>query len=476
MVNINNDEEGLVKLLVKIQNKEAQINLLQETLSNNRLLQSKIISSIQPKMGITFKHEDLEEKKKKLMTKWRKDTLQIAIEEKQRELDECRLEFESKKTKYEEDHRENTEIYNRLEKESIRTTNRINKKMNKKLAFHQQQTITNTKKFTSSKKFERKKKQSKRRKKLNRINYKRKQKEKKQAAIDQILMKIRNENIVINLSNLDIPSSTILYLAKGLGFVKSNKVDKQDLKYDTLEFIRKVEWKAFFKDQPEQTPPTSPIIHQDLRVSSGKGPNIQNTLIDDIKTRLLGWISNHEVKTPTQNLTPLELRGRSWILKKINNKELFVSKADKGGATLILNYVDVKSAIETELYNTAKFEKISNNAEIHMQEVQKKTVNLVKNLGWKKQLTDEDKKLICGLNQNNNLMLDPEYKPDQPYVYPLFKIHKLSQVQIEEKKVPPNRLVHASKHGPMYRVEKWCSPYLSTISQSFCGDEFILDK
>ena len=36
--------------------------------------------------------------------------------------------------------------------------------------------------------------------------------------------------------------------------------------------------------------------------------------------------------------------------------------------------------------------------------------------------------------------------------------------------------LHASKHGPMYRVEKWCSPYLSTISQSFCGDEFILDR
>ena len=28
----------------------------------------------------------------------------------------------------------------------------------------------------------------------------------------------------------------------------------------------------------------------------------------------------------------------------------------------------------------------------------------------------------------------------------------------------------------MYRIEKWCSPYLTLISRSFCGDEFLLDR
>ena len=60
---------------------------------------------------------------------------------------------------------------------------------------------------------------------------------------------------------------------------------------------------------------------------------------------------------------------RKWILEKIHNKELFVTKVDKGGATLILNYVDVKTAIETELYNPIKFEQVSNNAESHLQDV-----------------------------------------------------------------------------------------------------------
>ena len=69
----------------------------------------------------------------------------------------------------------------------------------------------------------------------------------------------------------------------------------------------------------------------------------------------------------------------------------------------------------------------------------------------------------------------PEYQPESPYAYPLFKIHKLSSSDIENKKIPPNRLVHASKFGPLYRMEKWCSPYLTTISRDFCKEEFILD-
>ena len=26
-----------------------------------------------------------------------------------------------------------------------------------------------------------------------------------------------------------------------------------------------------------------------------------------------------------------------------------------------------------------------------------------------------------------------------------------------------------------YRMEKWCSPYLTTISRAFCGEEYVLD-
>ena len=96
-------------------------------------------------------------------------------------------------------------------------------------------------------------------------------------------------------------------------------------------------------------------------------------------------------------------------------------------------------------------------------------------LEQRKVISSHDKTLITGLNENNNHKRAPEYQPESPYAYPLFKIHKLSKIDIANKKVPPNRLVHASKHGPLYRMEKWCSPYLTKISREFCKNEFILD-
>ena len=79
------------------------------------------------------------------------------------------------------------------------------------------------------------------------------------------------------------------------------------------------------------------------------------------------------------------------------------------------------------------------------------------------------------MTDKNHPKLAPEYQPESPYAYPLFKIHKLTEPEIQQKKIPPSRLVHASKFGPLYRMEKWASPYLTTISREFCKEEFILD-
>ena len=69
-------------------------------------------------------------------------------------------------------------------------------------------------------------------------------------------------------------------------------------------------------------------------------------------------------------------------------------------------------------------------------------------------ISERDKTLITDLNDKNNLKHAHCFKPVVPYVYPLFKIHKLNQEQIVNKVTPPIRLVHATKEGPLYRLEK----------------------
>ena len=79
------------------------------------------------------------------------------------------------------------------------------------------------------------------------------------------------------------------------------------------------------------------------------------------------------------------------------------------------------------------------------------------------------------MSDRNKTKLAPEYRAESPYTYPSFKIHKLSKEEIDQKKIPPARLIHASKFGPLYRMEKWCSPYLTKWSRKYCESEFILD-
>ncbi len=141
-------------------------------------------------------------------------------------------------------------------------------------------------------------------------------------------------------------------------------------------------------------------------------------------------------------------------MDKIKSESIFVTKADKGGATLIMNFADVKAAIENKLFNDNKFTKLERNMEDQLNYVKQEVKALTIHLEQRKLISEYDKTLIAGVNSNNRPKLAPEYHPESPYAYPLFKLHKLSNTDIENKKIPPNRLVHASKFGPLYRMEK----------------------
>ena len=96
------------------------------------------------------------------------------------------------------------------------------------------------------------------------------------------------ENIVVNLSKIVIPDVVYLYLAKGLNFVPSKETDPSSLKFDAHNFIRKLKWKAFFKQHPEIQNADNDIVHRDLLVESNKHPDYQHSTIENVKIKLLG--------------------------------------------------------------------------------------------------------------------------------------------------------------------------------------------
>ena len=87
----------MMKLLSKIQMHEAQKTLLLETLNTKTLLESKVISSLQPSVGRTFLYQNLENSKKNILMNTRRKLIQLAIKEKDLELERLNNEFNAKK-------------------------------------------------------------------------------------------------------------------------------------------------------------------------------------------------------------------------------------------------------------------------------------------------------------------------------------------------------------------------------------------
>ena len=75
------DEEKLLKVISKIHTIESQEKLISLVKDNTQLLQSKILSSIQPKISKEFSYIDLENNKKTLLINVRKQLLKLAAEE-----------------------------------------------------------------------------------------------------------------------------------------------------------------------------------------------------------------------------------------------------------------------------------------------------------------------------------------------------------------------------------------------------------
>ena len=366
------------EILSKIQMHEAQKSLLTETINNGTLLKSKIMSSLQPSVGRTFINEQFETRKTNLLLNTRKKLMQLAVNEKEFELQRLNNEFDTLKRTYLDHTEDSVRFLTKMEQSSHRRTQKINERMNKKVNFHLQRQDQNIEFTTTKKQVKKRRKWTQNKKKKTRAKYKLKQKLKKQEAIKSSVNKIKEENVVVNMSREDLPDSAYLFLGKGLGFVPTKKIDVHDLKYDTAEFIRKLSWKAFFKANPELQSDNDPsgTLHRDIKVSGFTSPVFNHPLLEEIKMKLNGWIANHVPQSPKSNLSILEIQGKIWLTEKINEKKLFVTKADKGGATLVMNYEDVQTAVRNELNKEDKFTQIQRTPEEQLAHVREEVRSL----------------------------------------------------------------------------------------------------
>ena len=168
-------------------------------------------------------------------------------------------------------------------------------------------------------------------------NWKKNRRKAKVESLQARVKKIKDSNMVVNLSQCTIPDLAYIYLANGLKLVESETVDKEDLRFDLNEFIRKVSWKAYFhRDGGGSTDDDE--MHKALRVKSNKYPDFSTPLLEEVKTKIQSWLLNFTPTLPEPNISPQALQGRKWVVDNVKSHNIFVTRADKGGAIIILLY------------------------------------------------------------------------------------------------------------------------------------------
>ena len=63
-----------------------------------------------------------------------------------------------------------------------------------------------------------------------------------------------------------------------------------------------------------------------------------------------------------------------------------------------------------------------------------------------------------------------------PYLYPLFKLHKLSKEAIAARTIPPSRMVTGATNGPTYRLCQYTELILKDVVSKYCAPEMLKDS
>ena len=193
-------------------------------------------------------------------------------------------------------------------------------------------------------------------------------------------------------------------------------------------------------------------------------------MTDKIKDR----IKNIEMpKRNRRNLTLLEAKGQKWCKRMISQRKLYITRVDKGGCIIILDANEVHNIMMDTLENRKKYEKLKKDPR---DEIKKKIKKEICEYASRDLLSPEDVFAITGITRRGGMSHGHEFVVGKPYMYPLFKLHKLTPEQIERKMTPPTRMVTSGVGGPTFRLGSFIDALLKPIVLKYCAGELVRDS
>ena len=246
--------------------------------------------------------------------------------------------------------------------------------------------------------------------------------------------------MIINLSCKLFSVYDFKLLNKGLNFCPTPGIyNSRDFDNDFKDFARKIKLKAHF----------GPQSNTNEEIKDGFKPETDKTweplyTHHTVKTFLEALEKDvNEVQPLTNNVTRCNLSKNERLslerLKKMD--DIIITKADKGGATVILDIEDYIKEAERQLHDTDTYETLEGDPTLMYNDIINNAIDKLKN---ENELTS---KLALSLKTN---------KPKTPKFYTLPKIHKENN---------PGRPVVNSIESHTSKISKYVDFYLQPIAQ-----------
>ena len=216
---------------------------------------------------------------------------------------------------------------------------------------------------------------------------------------------------MINLTGTPLSDTHIKLLSKGLSFSPTNTPNDFDIKIDLFRFYRSIHLKAWYKlgaGRPSTSLETL-NTHTPFRPKSQFCPRWQNATLETFENKV-----NYEVEkilaSKKQQWQPNLTREERQALKELmDNKNIVIKSADKGGAVVVWGYEQYIKEAQRQLQDTNFYTPLKNNP----------TDSLVNEL--KMILTEaRDDDLIS--TQELEFLFEPQ--PRMASLYLLPKVHK----------------------------------------------------
>ena len=179
-----------------------------------------------------------------------------------------------------------------------------------------------------------------------------------------------------NLSSTQLTEDEMKVLSKCLKFTPTPKANVSELKTDIMEFNRKLRLTEYFHADNNNDVENTMIPTHEIDLVRNKS----NFDPKPAKTKTLKYVCNTLSSLPIDdtnntNKNNLTTKERRALNKLMNNTDIVIKEADKGGAVVIMNKEFYNSKIKDMLENDQYYIKINNNEDKKNMTKIKRTIN-----------------------------------------------------------------------------------------------------